>query len=112
MHLHGRALPVLLPKAVDDLEEYYYAEGEVVCGLVLGWNFGDGHLHGTQLMAAVQEQCRFEAGELRCVFIESQPLGRGTDGQHAQTGCPPAPNASHRGHAGGDQQPQPRVVGR
>jgi hypothetical protein len=78
MHLHGRALPVLLPKAVDDLEDYYYAEGEVVCGLVLGWNFGDGHLHGEQLLRAVQQQCEFEAGELRCVMVESQPLGRGT----------------------------------
>jgi hypothetical protein len=78
MHLHGRALPVLLPKAVDDLEEYYYVDGEVVAGLVLGWNFGDGHLHDEQLLHAVQEQCEFEAGELRCVMIESQPLGRGT----------------------------------
>ena len=76
MHLHGRALPVLLPKAVDDLEDYYYAEGEVVCGLVLGWNFGDGHLHSEQLLGAVQEQCNFEAGELRCLVVESQPLGR------------------------------------
>jgi hypothetical protein len=78
MHLHGRALPVLLPKAVDDLEDYYYAEGEVVCGLVLGWNFGDGHLHGEQLLRSVQEQCGFEAGELRCLMVEAQPFGRGT----------------------------------
>jgi hypothetical protein len=78
MHLHGRALPVLLPKAVDDLEEYTYADGEVVAGLVLGWNFGDGHLHGEQLLRGVQEQCEFEAGELRCVMIEAQPFGRGT----------------------------------
>jgi hypothetical protein len=78
MHLHGRALPVLLPKAVDDLEEYYYAEGEVVCGMVLGWNFGDGHLHSEQLLRAVQAQCGFEAGELRCLQVESQPLGRET----------------------------------
>jgi hypothetical protein len=78
MHLHGRTLPVLLPKAVDDLEDYYYAEGEVICGLVLGWNFGDGHLHGEQLLRAVQEQCGFEAAELRCLFVEAQPLGRKT----------------------------------
>ncbi|WP_052554703.1 DUF3556 domain-containing protein [Enhygromyxa salina] len=78
MHLHGRALPELLPKAVDDLEEYEYAEGEVVAGVVLGWNFGDGHLHADQLLRAVQAQCQFEAGELRCVFVEAQPLGRGT----------------------------------
>ena len=72
-----RALPVLLPKAVDDIEDYYYADGEVVAGLVIGWNFGDGHLHDEQLLRAVQEQCNFEAGELRCLQVESQPLGRG-----------------------------------
>lgn len=78
MHLHGRALPVLLPKAVDDLEAYEYAEGEVIAGLVLGWNFGDGHLHSDQLLRAVQAQCEFGEGELRCVFVEAQPFGRGT----------------------------------
>jgi len=43
---------------------------------VLGWNFGDGHLHDERLLAAVQAQCGFEAGELRCIFVESQPLHR------------------------------------
>lgn len=78
MHLHGRALPVLLPKAVDRLEDYQYVDGEIVAGLVLGWNFGDGHLHREALLAAVQEQCGFDEGELRCIFVESQPLGRRT----------------------------------
>ncbi|PRQ02818.1 hypothetical protein ENSA5_20830 [Enhygromyxa salina] len=78
MHLHGRALPVLLPRAVENIEDYEYAEGEVIAGLVLGWNFGEGHLHQDQLLRAVQEQCEFEAGELRCVFVEAQPFGRGT----------------------------------
>ena len=78
MHLHGRALPVLIPKAVERLEEYEYLDGEIVAGLVLGWNFGDGHLHNETLLRAVQEQCGFEAGELRCIFVESEPLGRST----------------------------------
>jgi Transmembrane protein of unknown function (DUF3556) len=78
MHLHGRGLPVLLPRAVERLEEYEYIDGEVIAGLVLGWNFGDGHLHRESLLKAVQEQCSFEAGELRCIFVESQPLGRST----------------------------------
>ncbi len=78
MHLHGRGLPVLLPRAVERLEEYEYVDGEVIAGLVLGWNFGDGHLHRESLLKAVQEQCGFEAGELRCIFVESQPLGRST----------------------------------
>jgi hypothetical protein len=78
MHLHGRALAELIPKAVPRLPGYEWVDGEVVAGLVLGWNFGDGHLHREGLLAAVQEQCGFEEGELRCVFVEAQPLGRST----------------------------------
>ncbi len=74
MHLHGRALHELIPKAVDNIEEYTYRDGELVAGVVLGWNFGDGHLHGTQLLTAVQKRCQFDAGELRCIMVESQPL--------------------------------------
>ena len=78
MHLHGRALPRLLPKAVDRIEDYEWLDGELVAGMVLGWNFGEGHLHREQLLRAVQEQCGFEEGELRCIFVESQPLGKTT----------------------------------
>jgi hypothetical protein len=78
MHLHGRALPELIPKAVDRFEDYMYLDGEMVAGLVLGWNFGDGHLHDEQLLHAIQAQCGFEPGELRCVMLEAQPLGRST----------------------------------
>jgi len=76
MHLHGRALNALLPRAVDDLEAYDIVEGEGVAGVVLGWNFGDGHLHNEQLLGAVQAQCGFAPGDLRCVFLESQPLAK------------------------------------
>lgn len=74
MHLHGRALPILVPKAVDRLEDYEWLDGELVAGLVLGWNFGEGHLHNEQLLEAIQAQCGFDDGELRCIFVESQPL--------------------------------------
>ena len=76
MHLHGRALPLLIPRAVDRLEDYECVDGEIIAGLALGWNFGEGHLHQEQLLAAIQAQCGFEEGELRCVFVESQPLGQ------------------------------------
>ena len=78
MHLHGRALPHLIPRAVDRFEDYEYVDGELVAGLVLGWNFGDGHLHSERLLSAVQTQCNFAEGELRCIFVESQALGRPT----------------------------------
>jgi Transmembrane protein of unknown function (DUF3556) len=73
MHSHGRALNGLLPRAVDDLESYSVREGELVAGVAVGWNFGDGHFHSEQLLAAVQERCAFAEGELRVVAIESQP---------------------------------------
>lgn len=74
MHLHGRTLQFLIPRAVDDPERYDYVDGEIIAGLALGWNFGDGHLHGPQLLEAIQAQCNFEPGELRCVFVESTPM--------------------------------------
>jgi hypothetical protein len=74
MHLEGRPLLEAMPQAVEDIDAYEWMDGEVVGGLVLGWNFGDGHLNGEQLLRAVQEQCHFEPGELRVVTIESQPL--------------------------------------
>jgi len=74
MHLHGRILGLLIPRAVPDLAACTYADGELVAGLVLGWNFGDGHLHDERLLATVQKYCGFEEGELRCIFVESQPM--------------------------------------
>jgi hypothetical protein len=74
MHLEGRVLLDALPHAADDLDDYDWMDGEVVAGMVLGWNFGDGHLNDTQLLEAVQAQCGFEPGELRVVMVESQPL--------------------------------------
>ena len=73
MHLHGRILNALLHEAVDDIERYEVVDGELVAGVVVGWNFGDGHLHHEQLLDAVQAQCGFAPGELRCIFLESQP---------------------------------------
>jgi hypothetical protein len=74
MHFEGRPLLEALPRAVDDIDAYDWMEGEVLGGMVLGWNFGDGHLNGRQLLEAVQAQCGFEPGEVRVVMVESQPL--------------------------------------
>ena len=57
----------------DDVEAYRVREGELVAGVVLGYNFGDGHFHNHRLLEAVQERCRFAPGELRVVVLESQP---------------------------------------
>jgi hypothetical protein len=74
MHSHGRALNALLPHAVDDVEAYDVREGELISNVVNGWNFGDGHFHGRQLLDAVQERCHFEPGEVRVVSLESEPM--------------------------------------
>jgi hypothetical protein len=74
MHFEGRPLLEALPVAVDDIENYEWHEGELMGGMVLGWNFGDGHLNGEQLLRAIQPQCGFEPGEVRVISIESQPL--------------------------------------
>lgn len=56
------------------MEDYTVREGEFLCGPITGWNFGDGHFHGKQLLDAVQEQCQYKPGELRIITLESQPI--------------------------------------
>lgn len=75
LHLQGRALGLLLPRALAGrFEDYRYYDGEVVAASVLGWNFGEGHLCDEQLLRAVQAHCHFAPGELRAIMVESQPL--------------------------------------
>jgi hypothetical protein len=74
MHLQGRVLHEAIPRGFENIDDYEWMEGEVISGLVLGWNFGDGHLNDQQLLEAIQAQCEFEEGELRVVMVESQPL--------------------------------------
>ncbi|OMC55283.1 hypothetical protein A5747_14345 [Mycobacterium sp. IS-836] len=74
MHLHGRVLNALLPRAIDNEADYKIREGEVVAGPLVGWNFGEGHLHNEQLLEAVQRRCHFEDGDLRVIVLEGQPI--------------------------------------
>jgi len=74
MHSQGRALISLLMRHTDKLENYVIREAEFVCNTLVGWNFGDGHLHDERLIAAVQKRCRFAPGELVVAFTESQPI--------------------------------------
>ncbi|MGK2932502.1 MAG: DUF3556 domain-containing protein [Solirubrobacterales bacterium] len=64
---------MLLISATSDLRE-----GEIVAGVMLGYNFGDGHVHDYRLLAAVQERCGYEPGDLRTVTLGSQPAHLGT----------------------------------
>ncbi|MBJ7337773.1 DUF3556 domain-containing protein [Mycolicibacterium sp.] len=76
MNTHGRALFTLVHRAVADGDEadYVITEGERLCSTAIGWNFGDGHMHNEQLIAAMQERCGFEPGEVRVVLLDAQPI--------------------------------------
>lgn len=79
LHSHGRALFGLIPRACGrDHESYLPIDGEVVAGVVLGWNFGDGHLHNEQFIEALQQRCGFEPGDVRIVLLHAQPIHRQT----------------------------------
>ena len=41
-------------------DDYIVTEGERLCSTAVGWNFGDGHMHNEQLIAAMQERCHFD----------------------------------------------------
>jgi Transmembrane protein of unknown function (DUF3556) len=74
MHAHGRALNGLLPRALENEADYTLREGETVAGPLIGWNFGEGHLHNEQLVEAVQRRCQFDEGDLRVIILEGQPI--------------------------------------
>ena len=79
MHLHGRAINSLMPNALAGidgahLDDYEVIDGEVFVGLALGWNFGDGHFGHEQFLAALHKRCNFAPGDVRAIFLESQPL--------------------------------------
>ncbi|MBV8429779.1 MAG: DUF3556 domain-containing protein, partial [Solirubrobacterales bacterium] len=76
MHSHGRALNGLAARAVSSVDDYNLRDGEIVSGIINGWNFGDGHFHDDQLIAAVQERCEFAEDDLRVVVLEGQPIHR------------------------------------
>ncbi len=77
MHLPSRVLHDLLPKAVHNIEDYYWQDGEFIAGEVGGWNFGDGHFSSETMLTAVQKRCHFESGELRVIMVESPQLHNG-----------------------------------
>ena len=61
----------------SDIDTRTVREAEFVCNSLVGFNFGDGHLHNEDLIRAVQAQAGFEPGELVVAWVESQPVHRG-----------------------------------
>ena len=87
MHLQGRALNSVLAHVLRDDPDglaqldpvdadhgLVLLDGELMAATALGWNFGEGHLHHEQLLASIAARCPLEPGDLRCVFLESQPI--------------------------------------
>lgn len=72
MHSQGRGLFSVLVEHLDDLETRDVREGEFMCNILVGWNFGDGHLHDERLVAAVQKRLGLEPGDLVVAYCESQ----------------------------------------
>jgi hypothetical protein len=73
---HGRAMFTLAHRAMagQNEDDYVLTDGERICSTAVGWNFGDGHMHNEQLIAALQERCHFEPGEIRILLLDAQPI--------------------------------------
>jgi hypothetical protein len=73
---HGRAMFTLAHRAMagQNEDDYVLTDGERICSTAIGWNFGDGHMHNEQLIAAMQERCHFEPGEVRILILDAQPI--------------------------------------
>lgn len=82
MHSQGRGLFSVLLKNVPDLDRRTVREAEFGCNSLIGFNFGDGHLHHIDLIDAVQSRVGFAPGEWIVVWVESQPIHRAV--QHYQ----------------------------
>ncbi|MEU6827736.1 DUF3556 domain-containing protein [Nocardia beijingensis] len=77
MHSQGRGLFSLLYTHIPDIDRWTVREGEFGCNSLIGFNFGDGHLHNLDLIEAVQSRVKFAPGEWIVVWVESQPIHRG-----------------------------------
>ena len=96
MHSQGRGLFSLLLRHLPDIDDRTVREGEFVCNSLIGFNFGDGHLHNEDLIRAVQAQAALRAGR----------AGRGLGGIPA--GAPRRPGV--QGHRRGARRHRARHV--
>jgi hypothetical protein len=78
LHSQGRGLnSVMINQLGDDIDTYTLREAEFSCNAIVGFNFGDGHLHRETLIEAIQKRCEFAPGEFIVVWVESEPVGNG-----------------------------------
>ncbi len=78
LHSQGRGLnSVMMNTLGGDIDLYTLREAEFSCNAIIGFNFGDGHLHRETLIEAIQKRCRFQPGEFVVAWVESEPALRG-----------------------------------
>lgn len=79
MHSHGRGTFSVAERFLgNDIEACTLRDGEIMGNHLLGWSFGCGHMHGEQLVRAVQRRVGYAPGELTVVFAEAQPIHKRT----------------------------------
>jgi hypothetical protein len=75
MHSQGRGLnSVMINTLGPDIDTYTLREAEFSCNAIVGFNFGDGHLHNQHLIRAIQKRVQFAPGEFIVVWVESEPV--------------------------------------
>ena len=77
MHSQARGLYSLLTSRLTDIDTRTVREGEFLCNSIIGFNFGDGHLHNLDMINAVQDEARFAPGECVIAWVESEAFGSG-----------------------------------
>jgi hypothetical protein len=78
MHSQGRGLnSILINQLGADIDRYTLREAEFATNCIIGFNFGDGHLHDHRFISSIQKRCGFEPGEFIAVWVESQPVNKG-----------------------------------
>ncbi|WP_297006299.1 DUF3556 domain-containing protein [uncultured Corynebacterium sp.] len=79
LHSQGRGLFSVMHRELGrKIDTYSLREAEFACNSLVAFNFGDGHFHDKKLIDALQRRCNFLPGEFIVVWVESQPIHRGT----------------------------------
>lgn len=78
LHSQGRGLYSVLLKCLPDIDTRTVREAEMSTNTIIGFNFGDGHLHNEDLIRAIQTEAQFEPGEFVIAWVESQPIHKKT----------------------------------
>jgi hypothetical protein len=75
MHSQGRGLnSILIDQLGADIDRYTLREGEFATNCIIGFNFGDGHLHDARFIASIQKRCGFTPGQFIVAWVESQAV--------------------------------------